>query len=56
MLAYFVVSFVVCLGVSSAIMLAADRKQHVAATASWLGVVVFSLLVAAALSLLNIGR
>lgn len=56
MLQYFLISFVVCLLVAGAVAAIAHRKSEEPGHAHWLGALLFALLAAAALTLLNLGR
>lgn len=53
---YFAVVFALCLVLSGIVAAIFHRKSDEPGRAHWVGALVFSLLVAAALTLLNLGR
>lgn len=56
MLQYFVISFVVCMLIAGVVAGIMHRKSEEPGHAHWVGALVFALLAAAALTLLNLGR
>lgn len=56
MLSYFAITFVISLVVSGVVASVFHHKSDEPGHAHWVGALVFSLLVAAGLTLLNVGR
>jgi len=56
MLSYFAITFFICLAVSGVVASVFHHKSEEPGYGHWVGAVVFSLLVAAGLTLLNVGR
>ena len=56
MVQYFLISFTVCLLAAGAVAGIVHRKSEEPGHAHWLGALVFALLAAGALTLLNLGR
>ncbi len=56
MLSYFAITFVICLAISGVVASVFHHKSEDPGHAHWVGALVFSLLVATGLTLLNVGR